>query len=438
MLVPPQRETTFKSETTLAAMNNFSRRAAIFAYQHQGIKLMQKSAHYPLTSIASLAVTLVLASSLAACGGGGSSSSISTESAPPPAPAPAPTPTPTPTPEPAPAPLPAPNSTLQTWVPEATYAAKSAELDALQTLNQERANCSFGLLRQNELIDKAAKGHADYIAQNMKNPSFRGIDHYQDPSFSGFTGVSPSDRAKAAGYAAYVGEVMSNGWYSTNTEVEAQLPGPMRSGEFVVRKFINSIYHMAGILSDARDVGIAVTTAPVPMPYTIGTGPDAKTSFSPAKVQVSVINQGSTGAGQKPLPDTVQSYPCEGSRGLMSEFGTDGNATGETPDPFVGLRSTVLKAPSWGHPLYFFNPSGGSLIITSAQLTDAAGVSVPLFHFTHEVDPHRRLTASQVFLIPLRKLDKNASYFLQVQGQQSGKPFAKAFHFSTGEMTPLG
>ncbi|MBT9493056.1 MAG: hypothetical protein IV107_12090 [Paucibacter sp.] len=297
-------------------------------------------------------------------------------------------------------------------------------------------NCGFGLLRQNDLIDKAAKGHADYVARHMSTPGFTGR-HYQDPSLAGFTGIEPTDRAKAAGYAAYVGEVITAGWYSTKTEADAQLPGPMRSGEFVVRNFINTIYHMAAILSDAHDVGVGITTRSAPMPYTIETATEVKSGFNPAKVQISVINQGSLGKGQKPLPDTVQSYPCEGSKGLMIEFGTDGNATGETPDPFEGLRANVLKAPSWGHPLYFFNPSGGSLTISSAQLTDAAGVSIPLFHFTHEVDPHRRLSASQVFLIPLKKLDKNASYFLQVQGQQSGKPFAKAFRFSTGHMTPL-
>lgn len=90
-------------------------------------------------------------------------------------------------------------STIVTSVPTATYAAGSEELAAFNLLNAERQRCGFGLLAQNTKLDQSSRAHASWLIAN----NFDGhIEDSNVPNF--FTGVTPDDRANAAGYVPII------------------------------------------------------------------------------------------------------------------------------------------------------------------------------------------------------------------------------------------
>jgi len=79
--------------------------------------------------------------------------------------------------------------------------------DALDFLNRERLRCGLGVLKQNAMLDEAAKNHALYVSSR----SNFGDPHWETPGEPGFTGITPTDRAQALGYAAPSGEVLEVG-----------------------------------------------------------------------------------------------------------------------------------------------------------------------------------------------------------------------------------
>jgi hypothetical protein len=96
------------------------------------------------TSVSAIAVAMFLV----ACGGGSNSGSTGQIATVPPVSTPGPAFIP---------------GDLQTSVPALTYAATSAEHEFLTALNQFRDQVGLGLLAQNDLLDKAARNHLEYV-----------------------------------------------------------------------------------------------------------------------------------------------------------------------------------------------------------------------------------------------------------------------------------
>jgi uncharacterized protein YkwD len=69
-------------------------------------------------------------------------------------------------------------------------------------LNQERAQCGFGPLNQNAILDKASAAHLKYMFTNNVLSHFENQQQFP----IGLTGATPADRSVAQGYSGFVSE----------------------------------------------------------------------------------------------------------------------------------------------------------------------------------------------------------------------------------------
>lgn len=293
-------------------------------------------------------------------------------------------------------------------VPAATYPAASEELAAFSLFNAERARCGFGLLAQNDKLDVAARGHADWLLANKAG------GHYQTSGTTGFTGVTPDDRAAAAGYAA-LGAFQSS-------ESEHDTGGPKIGGAVHgVRSLLNAPYHLVGMMGGYRDVGVAVRD--------MADMADIGVALNNRHV-VNIdfgykIAKGLQAAGS----GSVRTYPCDGSTGVNRLL------IAETPSPVPGRD---LRALPLGTSVGVVGDVGSTLTITSATMTTATGAAVALrVPVTSANDPNavgtvKYLYQNEGFFSADAPLDPNTQYQVNISGTNNGVVFSRSFMFTTG------
>lgn len=323
-----------------------------------------------------LAISISMA--LSACGGGGGDSSA-----------------------PAPSTIPEAKTPIVTTVPVATYAG-AEELAAFNLLNAERGRCGFGLLAQNAQLDQAARAHADW---GLKNDL---TGHYESPTVTdGWTGVTPGDRAAAAGYiTSYsVGENLS---YGNGTST-------LGHGEAGVRGLLSAPYHQFSMLSPAfKDVGISVRS-----PLDVGSAV-SRTHTN--------VNLGTQSGYQYLASSEVVTYPCDGTTG------TNYQLTGENPNPVPGRD---LVASPLGQPVMVMVRHGQVLSITSASMVKVSN-NAPITlrtAITAANDPNNLLVNEGQYMgyvIPDGPLEPSTAYYVTVNGTNDGIPFTRQFTFTTG------
>jgi uncharacterized protein YkwD len=281
------------------------------------------------------------------------------------------------------------------------------ELSAFMFLNAERSRCGFGLLAQNDQLDAAAKGHAEWLLTN----NYTG--HFQVSGTPLFTGVSPPDRMLAAGYSG------SGGGNSTETEYDA---GGTKSAQGIVgvRRLLNAPYHLMGMIRGFKDVGIAVR--------------DKSDLGLPSNRHVVNIDYSlkSSAAMQAPAAGSLRTYPCAGSTLI------DRSLSNETPSPVPGrnlgafpLGSSVAIAIDVGHTLVIstasmVNAVTGAAVVVRAPTTSAndpnavAGVSY--------------LGSHEGFISADAPLDPKTDYKVTITGSDNGVAFKQpvSFTFTTG------
>ena len=110
----------------------------------------------------------------------------------------------------------------------------------LKYLNFLRNKAGEINLSDNQYLDKAALNHAEYMSLNNI------IGHYETDGYEGFTGVTPSDRAVAAGYKSkQVIENLSYGDKDINNSIDG---------------LFSAIYHRFGFLNEwINEVGIGAS-----------------------------------------------------------------------------------------------------------------------------------------------------------------------------------
>lgn len=314
-------------------------------------------------------------------------------------------------------------STIVTIVPAATYMASSEELAAFTLLNAERSRCGFGLLAQNTKLDLAAKSHAEWSLINNL------YGHYEAATVpTGFTGVEPKDRIIAAGYAA-----------SSATETMTGSVANLSIGGYGVestRALMAMPYHMFGMMSPYRDIGVSVRSASSVIPL-IPNGLSRTAVFD-----FGVIAENY----QTPPQKSVLTYPCEGSTGVATKV------TGEYPNPVPGRD---LAANPLGHAILVMLPKGQELNINSSTMTKVAdGSSVPMRSpITAKNDPNKLFQtfgSYMGYVAPDVALQPATAYHVTVTGTSSGLEdncpagslptcvknptgtFTTTFNFSTG------
>lgn len=337
-----------------------------------------------------LSLTLTSAALIAACGGGGDDAVT-----PPVVP-------------PIVAPVVSLASTIVTSVPAPTYAAGSEELAAFNLLNKERTHCGFGLLAQNTKLDVAAKNHASYLILNHLQ------GHYQASGDLGFTGVTPADRVLSAGYAA-----SSIGSYGQPSEAQTTVPNTnvlLGAGMIATRGLLSAPYHLMGMFSGYKDVGVSLVLAGTLLP--------SHTYVIP------VFNFATPASFLPQLPGDAEilTYPCQDSTGVNFQL-----ANNENPHPIPGRH---LGAQPIGHPILVSVRNGNVLTITSASLikvSTGAAVTLRTPYSTKATDVNPAyLYANEGYVLPDVPLEPNTQYQANITGGNNGAAFSRTFTFTTG------
>jgi len=264
-----------------------------------------------------------------------------------------------------------------------TYPAGSPQALAFTTTNAERDHCGFGTLAQSMLLDQSATAHMNYMVTNNV------VSHTEDPSKPGFTGVSPANRAAAAGYVnAAIGEVISFPITVSGNTADA------------VRRLFAAPYHGQLMLDSARDVGIGTAQFQGVAGLTMDFG-----------FPLSIT---------RPVLASVLTYPCDGTSGVLA-FNTN-----ETPSPFPNQQN-----PTWGQPIIVHGAS--DLQVTAASITGPQG-AVPIqviYGDGQTTDPQGLINNGWAAVMPV-PLAANTQYAVSVNWTTRGQSGNRNFNFSTG------
>lgn len=288
------------------------------------------------------------------------------------------------------------------------------DLAAFQLLNAERSRCGFGTLTRNASLDAAAKAHADYQA-------FYGIvDHLENLSTMpvGFTGSLPSERVIAKGYAprlADIGPVADEITALIGTSDKAGL------GASGVRSLLNAPYHLRGLMSGYRDIGVAVRS-----------NADVGSSRPAAYLQINAAYLRSV--GEQPFPAAeVRTYPCEGVTGVNYRL------TNESPNP-VPNRDLAVD-PLGASVLVAVRP-GNRLVVSSATFTQVStgqrvATRAPIGGSNDPVNPDGRcaegcFTLSEAYIAADAPMLPDTAYRVNLSGTNNGVAFTRQFSFTTG------
>lgn len=285
------------------------------------------------------------------------------------------------------------------------YAAGSEDLAAFTLLNAEREHCGFGKLAQNTQLDAAARAHADYQVINSV------ISHEEVAGKPGFTGVLPPARIAAAGYTdagATADEIA--GFIGTSQKAGL--------GEPALRNLLNAPYHLQGLMSGFRDVGLSVRSS-------------ADTGAGSAAVLLQINAAYKRSAGPQLFAGTeVHTYPCAGTSGVNFKLAN------EEPNPVPGrdLSTTPL-----GSSVYVAVRAGNVIGISSASMIQiSTGQQVTLrAPVTAANDPYGPCSAGcfqshQAYVAADAPLQPNTAYQVTINGTNNSVGFSRTFTFSTG------
>ncbi|OAQ20911.1 CAP domain-containing protein [Thermosulfurimonas dismutans] len=235
----------------------------------------------------------------------------------------------------------------------------------LQYLNALRSSVGMIPFSENQALTQAAESHARYIATNQD------IGHTETPGLPYFTGVTPADRAAAAGYNyKAIGENLS--WGEENFQES-------------IDDLFSAIYHRFGFLSfyfDEIGFGKAIDDrGTVYYVYDLGTRKDP-----------SIVATDNPLVVRWPPPgDTVPPVFYE-----------------EFPDPLPD-RSVS------GYPISVqFNPYKVNTVqMFSFNLYDSAGNLVSTLLMDEASDPNRRFSAFEFALFPQSRLEWGEKYTVE-------------------------
>ena len=244
---------------------------------------------------------------------------------------------------------------------------------AIARLNELRAHARVPPVQADPALQQAAAGHAAYYAEN----GFTG--HGQDPLRPGFSGATPLDRIKAAGFAGRC----------TGESASTISGDPVAA----VDALVNSVYHRTTMLHPALTF--------------LGYGQSAGGS---------VFNHGGCLTGA-PDTDRIYFYPGDGQADVPIEFLPKTERPNPLPDiaGYVGSPISIGASP-WSDEL---------LEVTDVQIVDQAGVRLPY----HRVDD-----GGLAYFMTALPLGAGQTFTVRISGNTMGSDasaFTRSWSFST-------
>lgn len=260
----------------------------------------------------------------------------------------------------------------------AQWKANDAQQETLEAVNAIRTKLGLPHYKLDERLCRAASAHSAYNDSAVKK------GHDETPGAAGFTGVSPRDRIRAAGYPYDGSEVINyrlNIFGVTNT----------------VRELFDAPYHRLFFLQRGKgDIGPGVYGRTLTIDFCAW--PDEGTFV----------------------------YPCDGQVDVPISW-----SKGENPDP----RRIGDLPRSIGYPIYFHWESSPrqKIIVSSVTMTDAKGRPVDVFVNSAANDPQLEAWKSDALILPTRPLSPETPYVVKVTSQtESGRDISREWKFTTG------
>jgi hypothetical protein len=257
--------------------------------------------------------------------------------------------------------------------------------DAIDAVNQLRAQAGLLPLTADQKLARAAQAHADYVLANWASYQGNGWSlHDEQPGLGDFTGQNGDERAARFGWTGLpVYEVISN----------------RPSGSAAVVSWIETLYHRLPVLT--------------PRVSLAGYGQAAKQGLY---VNVLIVGAESVDETALAMHPAVK-YPAGDAADVPAEW--DGN---EVPQP---------TPPPGGYPsgpvITLQYPAG---VITEAKATlTGPGGPVPCVVTTSAED--ELLGPGNVVLLPHDSLHAFATYSVAVSGKRDGAAFSETWEFTT-------
>lgn len=274
-------------------------------------------------------------------------------------------------------------------------------LGAFNALNDFRASVGLGRLNYSPELSVAAKNHQTYNSNptNNKSPTFS--YHFEQSTGVGFTGISPTDRARFAGYA-------------TNNYVTEDGAGGA-TGKTAVLRLIDTIYHRSSIAGqDYRDVGIDYLYDP----YILRDG-----TILPYGALL--IDIGSKTTPQRNASDFYWAYP------LGDQANVNLSMCGEAPFPFPEVDQSK-GCDLIGYPVSFIAEKSQTLVVTKFTIKIAGTTSnLDAWLLTQNTDPNKYLPANEAYLTAKGAMKPNTTYEVSFVGAINGKAVSKDWKFTT-------
>ncbi len=279
---------------------------------------------------------------------------------------------------------------------------------ALAWANSYRALAGLPALSEADALVASAAAHAQFYVTNEARygPSITTSVHDENPSWPGFTGQAPADRASYFGFGyGGVSEDMAFG-----SGIAASIDG-----------WMDSVYHRFALTDPmARYAGFGLSGS-------FGSDPNQPATD---------MEVGDAGAGPSDPTETV-AYPAPGQAGVPESF-----PTGEVPDPLTAFAGATYPA---GYPitLQFGSPNTASVSVSSASLTTVAGTAVPFYLLDAATAPPSSAgnaavseMGDNVAVIPQQPLQRATLYRVAVAGTVTdlagtSHPFSRSWTFST-------
>ncbi|WP_186057934.1 CAP domain-containing protein [Burkholderia gladioli] len=287
-----------------------------------------------------------------------------------------------------------PSTAVTGTVDSTQYPAGSAQLAALNLLNQYRTQCGFPALKQNTVLDQASQAHAQYMGLNEL------VTDSEAASNQGFTGATYADRATHFGFPSNaMGAGVSGGFAVTANGFSQTIAG---SG--FVNSLLAGVYHLSAAMypTDLAGFGEYETQSVV-----------QGTNVTTAWQSLSLRDTSAATLATAPL-----TFPCQGVSGVPYA------SRGETPTPpnVTGM---------WGTPITVVGNVTDTVTLSTAVLTATSG-QVTLQVLNASSDPNKLIPQNAAVAYPTSPLTQNTEYSATLTGTVNGQAFSRSFTFTTG------
>lgn len=289
--------------------------------------------------------------------------------------------------------------------------------EGYQYLNQVRLSAGMSAFSVNTTLETAAQNHADYLYYNNLSGH---SESSQDPYF---TGVSPWDRALAAGYpTSYVSE-----------NVSINYNGFLESVDLLM----SAIYHRFGFLAFHQDevgVGFNVDSYVYNMGNSKMRGLCEGSQLSgsglyylslcSSGIQIWESDYNAAFENIRTAQPDIVFWPPNQSSGVSPVFYE------ESPDPLPDYSVSGYPASLQFNPAFHSSISMTSFLLYRSDDTLVGNTRV----LTEASDPNARFSNLEYALFPLERLDFNSTYRAEFSYVENGITQTLVWSFTTKDL----